>query len=209
MLYYSPFLRGKHHIYVNQFCNVKWNNEISSSFVISNGVGQGKIMAGFAYCFYCKDLNDELSASGFGCTIEGIYGGIFGLSDDDFLLSPTVTGLQKMLDITERYSTSHGLKFSTDPNPAKSKTKCMAWLLSKCELPTLNLCGNPLPWVNKVVHLGNTISNGNNILSDDIKVKNAKYIGRNIELNQEFFFADQSGFIRFVRFDQDWTMHFI
>jgi hypothetical protein len=120
------FLRVIIFIYVNQFCNVRWDNQVSSSFLIGNGVGQGKILAGFAYCFYCHELFVILENSGFGCVIKGIYAGAFGFSDDDFLLSPSVSGLQSQINITEIYAVSHGLTFSTDPVPAKSKTKCIA-----------------------------------------------------------------------------------
>ena len=107
--------------YLNQFCNVSFNNQISSSFTISNGVGQGKILAGFVYCFYGHDLFKNLENSGFGCTVNGVYAGIFGYSDDDLLLSPTLSGLQSMITITEEYCNSHGLKFSTDKDPKKVK----------------------------------------------------------------------------------------
>ena len=119
------FLRLIIYVYVNQFCNVKWNNKISSSFVITNGVGQGKILAGFAYCFYCQDLFSILEKSGLGCRVNGTYAGAFGYSDDDFFLAPTATALQGMIKIAETFCNSHGLQFSTDPNPVKSKTKCI------------------------------------------------------------------------------------
>ena len=51
--------------YLNQFCNI--------SFTIGNGVGQGKILAGFAYCFYCHGLFENLEKWGFGCTVNGVY----------------------------------------------------------------------------------------------------------------------------------------
>ena len=120
------FLRLIIFIYLHQFCNVCFNGEISSSFPIANGVGQGKILAGTAYCFYCKNLSDILEKSGFGCSVNGIYSGIFSYSDDDLLLSPSVSGLQKMIQITQNYCNSHGLRFSTDPDPRKSKTNASA-----------------------------------------------------------------------------------
>ena len=40
------FLRIIIYIYVHQFTNVCWNTQISLNFIISNGVGQGKILAG-------------------------------------------------------------------------------------------------------------------------------------------------------------------
>ena len=45
------FLRLIIFMYIHQFSNVRWGSEISPSFNIKNGVGQGKILAGFAYCF--------------------------------------------------------------------------------------------------------------------------------------------------------------
>ena len=65
----------------------------------------------------------------------------------------------------------------------------MAFLKKPRNLPELVLCGNLLPWVDRVKHLGNTISNvmdGNQL---DIKIKAAKYVDKNNSLCQEFYFA--------------------
>ena len=183
------FVRLIIHMYVTQFSNVRWNNEISSSFTVSNGVGQGKILAGFAYCFYCFDFFEQLKSSGYGCKINGDYAGIFGYSDDDILLAPSITALQGMLNIAESFAHKHGLKFSTDPDPKKSKTKCISWLKTPRQLPKMKLCGNYLPWVNEILHLGNVITNDFNMMEADMKRKNARYVSKNIEINQEFYFA--------------------
>ena len=183
------FLRLIIYMYVHQFCNVFYNNQVSSGFSIGNGVGQGKILAGTAYCFYCRDLFDILEKSGFGCEINGVYAGAFGYSDDDLLLSPSITGLRNMIRITEIYGHNHGLKFSTDPDARKSKTKCISWMRSPRPLPRLRLCGHLLPWVDRIVHLGNTLTDQMDIISSDMKIKKARYISKNIEINQEFSFA--------------------
>ena len=62
-----------------------------------------------------------------GCYVKNTYVGAIGYADDLFLISPTLDGLQDMLLICEKYADKHNLKFSTDPNPLKSKTKCMAF----------------------------------------------------------------------------------
>ena len=177
------------YMYINQFSNVCYNNQMSFSFSIGNGVGQGKILAGTAYCFYCRDLFEILETSGYGCQINGVYAGAFGYSDDDLLLSPTLTGLQNMILITEMYNNTHGLKFSTDRDPRKSKTKCISWMRSPRPLPKLRLCGHLLPWVDRILHLGNTLTNQVNIISADMQIKKARYIAKNIEINQEFSFS--------------------
>ena len=79
---------------------------------------------------------------------NGMYAGIFRYSEDDILLAPSISALQGMLQIAESYANSHGLKFSTDPDPRKSKTKCISWMISPRPLQNMKLCGNSLPWVN-------------------------------------------------------------
>ena len=122
----------------------------------------------------------------------GNYHGIFGYSDDNWLLAPSLAALQDMLRTCEEYAGNHNLKFSTDPNPTKCKTKLMGFLKKARELPSLLLCGNPLPWVDRLKHLGNNISNvidGNQL---DMKIKAAKYVDKNNSLCQEFYFAHPS-----------------
>ena len=81
------FLRLIIHAYISQYCRVWFNNERSETFYIKNGVGQGKVLAGFTYCLYCYDLFDILEKSGYGLRIKGVYVGVVGFSDDDLLLS--------------------------------------------------------------------------------------------------------------------------
>ena len=95
-----------------------------------------------------------------------------------------------MLEICERFATSHNLKFSTDPDPVKCKTKCIAFVKKPKQLPEMRLCGNNLPWVNAFKHLGNNISNQHCFTDQDISVKRAIFVNNCIELNQQFSFAD-------------------
>ena len=94
-----------------------------------------------------------------------------------------------MLNICEEYAGSHNLKFSTDPDPAKCKTKCMAFVQRERPLPQLRLCGNPLPWVTHGKHLGNNIENKMNGMKMDIRTKRANYIEKNNEIIKEFSYA--------------------
>ena len=91
-----------------------------------------------------------------------------------------------MLDIFAAHTDINNLEFSTDPNPQKSKTKCIAFSrVPKTDLAPIFLNGDILPWVDRVVHVGNTLfCNGK--MEQDIKEKRAMYIERCMELNQEF-----------------------
>ena len=83
----------------------------------------------------------------------------------------------------EEFAKSNSLKFSTDPDPQKCKTKTVAFLKKPKSLPSMYLCGNPLPWINKFKHLEMTIENKIDGRCKDLNEKNAKYISKNIELN--------------------------
>ena len=117
------------------------------------------------------------------------YHGIFGYTDDNWVLAPSLGSLQDMLTTCENYAKCHNLKFSTDPDPVKCKTKLMAFMKRPRQLPNLILCGVSLPWVNKIKHLGNIITNTMDGYQMDTKVKLAKYVDRCNSLNQEFHYA--------------------
>ena len=121
--------------------------------------------------------------------LNGDFVGIVRYADDNFLMSPTLDGLQEMLDTCEEYANEHNLTFSINDNPNKSKTKCMAFLKEKRTLKNMTLCRKKLPRVESAKHLGNTIVNNIDGMIKDIIEKRAQYLTRNNELLQEFSFA--------------------
>ena len=182
------FIRMMLFVYVMQYANVRWNGEVSSIFTLSNGVRQGGVIATILYCFYTNDLFKLLRNKSTGCWVNSSYQGIFGYSDDNILMAPSISALQDMLTTFEEYAQEHNLKFSTDPNPRKCKTKCLAFQKRPKPLPNLVLCGVPLPWVDSCKHLGNTVENKINGMKKDISIKRASYVAKNNELCQEFHF---------------------
>ena len=139
------------------------------------------------------DLIKELRRKKDGCLITGKYVGIDVYADDIVLLSPSLDGLQNMIDTCSTYAKTFNLEFSTHENPNKSKTKCMSFLYNERELSPLYLNGKTLPWVNTTKHLGTTITNNqSSLLKQDLSEKRAAYIARNNEINQEFHYAHPS-----------------
>ena len=104
-------------------------------------------------------------------------------------MAPSLSSLQDMIVTMEEYALSHNLVFSTDLNPEKWKTKCMAYIKKHRILPPMTLCGTQLPWVDKIKHLGITVSNEINGCQKDILIKRARYIARSFEILQEFNFT--------------------
>ena len=183
------FLRILMVIYMFQFANVRWNGMLSDIFSLCNGVRQGAILSGILYCFYVNDLFRILRRKTTGCWVNDSFHGMFGYSDDNWVLAPSMRCLREMMTTIEEYCNAHNLRFSTDPNPKKCKTKCVAYLKKDRELPSIILCGNPLPWVKEGIHLGNNLENKYNGMARDIKIKRASYIDKNCELLQEFMFC--------------------
>ena len=145
---------------------------------------------------YCEELFAILKRKRSGCWVMGYFRGMFGYSDDNWALAPSLSALQDILSTCEEYANTHNLKFGTDPDPRKCKTKSMAFLHRPRPLPSMYLCGNPLPWVDKLKHVGNMVSNKVDGCQMDIMQKRAQYIDKNNGINQEMFFAHPQAKIR-------------
>ena len=140
---------------------------------MTNGVRQGAILSGFAYCFYVNELFTTLRKKKSGCWIRGSFFGIVGYSDDSLLLAPSLDSLQEMIKTCEEFAKSHNLCFSTNKDPNKCKTKCLAFVQKNRQLPPMYFCGDPLPWVASGKHLGMTLENKMNGMKKDILIKRA------------------------------------
>ena len=185
----SIFIRLIMVMYYLQYANVRWNNLVSGVFPMKNGVKQGAVLSALLYCIYVNGLFRKLRSRRAGCWIGSTYLGILGYADDNFLLAPSRQALQEMLQTCENYAREHNLQFSTNLIPAKSKTKCLAFLQKPRIIQKMKLNGDDLPWVNSGLHLGNNIENQINGMKKDARVKRADYIQKNNDLNQEFYFA--------------------
>ena len=110
-----------------------------------------------------------------------------------------------MMKTISEYALEHNLRFSTDPDPRKCKTKVIAFLKKQRPLPNVFLGQVALPWVDQCKHLGNIIKNSSDGFQEDIKIKRAKYLAKNVEINQEFYFAAASTRLQVNRI---WNTHF-
>ena len=188
-------------MYLTQFANVRWNGFFSEIFSLKNGAKQGAVLSAILYCVYVNGLFLELRKKKSGCWVEGTFLGLLGYSDDNFVLAPSRGALQEMLLTCEEYAANHGLKFSTDPDPRKSKMRCLTFLQKERHIMPVQLCGNDLPWVKNCKHLGNIIVSSEDadygdIRSQDIKTKRARFIERNNEAIQEFHFSHPRTLVR-------------
>ena len=120
-------------------------------------VTQSAILSPTLFSIYVDDLFNVLKHCGFGCSIGGYYYGAVSYADDIVLLSPSKVGLQHMINITKNYFDNLDLIISLDTiNPAKSKTKCIAFGLKINPTP-LNISGDVIPWTDRYTHLGHVM----------------------------------------------------
>ena len=188
------------YIYSQQSCTVKWNGSLSDSFKVSNGVRQGAVSSPVLFSLYIDDLFSLLRSSGLGCRLNNQFYGCLGYADDLLLLSASRTGLQVMINKCAEFMKVKSLKFSTNVNPAKSKTKCVIFskrAKDRINVAPVKLNGDDLPWVPEIKHLGNLLES-NNSMKRDITVKRGKFIGKINALSQEFFFASPEVFMKIL-----------
>jgi hypothetical protein len=112
-------------------------------------------------------------------------------ADDLLIIAPTRGAMQQMLGVCENYARNYNICFSTDPDPIKSKSKCIFMVGKRRNLPRpapLMLEGSELPWVETATHLGHELHQSGN-MEHDAKVKRAEFISKSLEIRETFGFA--------------------
>ena len=193
------FLRLMMYIYRHQKCEVRWAGVCSKEFSVSNGVRQGAVSSAILFAVYIDELLKILKESRIGCHINSVFVGAFVFADDILLLSANRSGLQSLVDICQAFASEHNLKFGTNDNPSKSKTKCIVF--SKRKLITdpapIILDGKNLPWVQKISHLG-CILELDNLMKADLIQKRGQFIGKANSLLQEFHYVSPQTMFRLI-----------
>ena len=184
-------VRGLLSIYQKQKCWVRWSADQTCSHVfgVTNGTRQGSCLSPCLFAVYLDDLLLLLRNSGVGCHVGDVFAGAGCFADDLALLAPTRDGLQVMLTICENYAKAHNLTFSTDPDPKKSKSKCIFFHGANQPKPSrVILCGSPLEWVPQADHLGHTLLHSGS-QDIDCNIARGSYIGTSNEILNLFKFA--------------------
>ena len=92
---------------------------------------------------------------------------------------------------TRFYAADHNLLFSTDPEPSKSKSKCV-YMCGQLETEypkPLTLCGQDLPWVKHATHLGHELHQTCS-MEYDANMKRAEFIENSVQIRETFYFAN-------------------
>ena len=91
-------------LYTKGTYQVSYNGNTSYSFKATQGVFQGSILSPHLYNIYTEALLTNISnCTDAGTTLHGCFTGIVAYADDVILISPTVTGLRKLLGRCQEY----------------------------------------------------------------------------------------------------------
>ena len=172
-------------VYEEQHAWVCWGKARSKTFGISNGTRQGSVLSPALFSVYMDDLIIMLRKSGVGCHVGGVFCGVVGYADDLCLLAPNRRAMEVMLQVCEDYARNNNLEFSTDPDPKKSKSKCIFMQgIKKLPKPAnLKLYGVDLPWVKTANHLGHELSEECSMVVD-MQQKRADFIQKSAEIRE-------------------------
>ena len=177
--------------YQQQYAWVRWGKARSDLFKIRNGTRQGSIASPVLWSIYCDLLLKELRQLGLGAHVAGLYMGVAAYADDLVLIAPSRHAMQLMLDVCEDYAARYNIKFSTDADPSKSKTKCIFMIGNSRNIAKpvpLQLCGRDLPWVESATHLGHEL-HCSGTMDHDCNVARARLIDQTVEVRKSFSFA--------------------
>ena len=153
------------------------------------------------WAIYCDPLIQELRKLGVGAHVGGLFMGVTMYADDLLLTAPTRGAMQQMLQVCDDYAVKYNISFSTDPNPSKSKSKCIFMVGNKKNMlkpAPLLLAGRELPWVHTATHLGHELHESGN-MEHDAKIKRAEFIDKSVEVRQTFKFASPAEILRALK----------
>ena len=144
------------------------------------------------WAVYLDPLLTELRESGVGCYVGGVFTGVVAYADDLMVLAPNRMAAQKMLAICDSYAEKYNVKFSTDLNPRKSKSKALYFVghrKSGVPVPApLILTGKDLPWVDRCDHLGHSLTTDCKF-DQDCREKRAAFIDSSVKVREMFSLA--------------------
>jgi Reverse transcriptase (RNA-dependent DNA polymerase) len=89
---------------------VSYNGALSRLLLVPSGVWQGSVLSPALLNVFINTIIIRLRIADIGCHVKGLFAGCLLYADDVILLSPSVLGLQHMLDVYYSTCTDLGLE---------------------------------------------------------------------------------------------------
>ena len=132
-------------------CRVKWGECFSEWFTITAGVRQGGVLSPDLYSIYVDELLAKLKRLGKGCYFLGRFAAAFFYADDMCVLSPSIKGLELLLQLCESYC----CEWDIGLNAKKSRNLYFGKRTTISHDLILN--GNVVEWADEWPYLGVTL----------------------------------------------------
>jgi hypothetical protein len=150
---------------------VRWNAALSSSLRVRSGVRQGGVLSPNLFNVYADMFINNAVINNSGCHFNRCCVACIMYADDLMLLSASVSGLQKLLDVCALTGKELCLQFND------KKSHCIVvGPRYQCRLAPMFLLGKPLQWVGSVKYLGITFMSAK-VFSLDVNQVRRKFFG--------------------------------
>ena len=136
---------------IKQSMYVKWGSAMSSKFYVTNGVRQSGELSPLLFNMYVNNLSECLNSSGVAGSMNGTFVNHMLYADDICIISLSLSGLQRLLNICADYSKLHDLKFKV------KKSMCIYFsttMNKHCGLSVIYLGNSVCQFVQEVKYLG-------------------------------------------------------
>ncbi|XP_065645758.1 uncharacterized protein LOC136076212 [Hydra vulgaris] len=154
-------------LYRSGTANVSYLGCTSEEFRLSQGVRQGSILSPHLYNIYTENLLEKIvSESKVGTSINGVYTGVIAYADDIILQSSTISGLQNLINIVQKYVISNFIKLNAE------KTEFLISGVSSIINNVIYVNDAPIKFQSNLKHLGFLWDNKNKNMTATLQKTN-------------------------------------
>ena len=164
----SDFWQMLSSLYSNATTRVKWDNQLSDSFPLYQGVRQGGILSSHLYKQFNNDLLDTLQNQDIGANIGHIKIPAPTCADDICCLTDNPADLQTCLYIVENFVNKERCKING------SKSDIVRSNTRDIEFNCWEICGQKIEEKSETTHLGITRKSNDTIDIDSVICKSRK-----------------------------------
>jgi len=91
---------------------VKWGTNYSFPFTVTSGVRQGGVLSPYLFAVYLDELSIQLGSARVRCTVGNMVVNHLMFADDICVFSPSISGLQCLLNNCGDYAAEHVITFN-------------------------------------------------------------------------------------------------